>query len=137
MIRKKTHEEFVEELSEINPNIEPMEEYININTPITFRCKICGHEWRVPPANVLRGTGCRQCMIRKRTKPEEVFLEELRRINPNVAVTERYRNTNTPIACKCKRCGYEWTPRPSSLLSGTGCPSCAGNARKSDKEDTK
>ena len=76
-------------------------------------------------------------MIRARTKPENVFIEELARINPNVVVTENYKNTNTPIACKCKICGYEWAPRPSSLLRGAGCPSCAGNARKSDKEVTK
>ena len=134
MLKKKSHEEFIEELQEINPNIEAIENYQNAITPITFRCKICGHEWKVPPSNVLRGTGCKKCMIRARTKSREVFLEEVRAINPAVEVLGDYINTNTPIACKCKRCGHEWNPRPSSILKGTGCPKCAGNAKRTHEE---
>lgn len=32
----------------------------------------------------------------------------------------------TKVKCKCKIDGYEWSPRPNTLLHGHGCPKCAG-----------
>lgn len=37
--RKKTHQQYVNELSMINPSIEVVEQYMNSNTKIKHRCR--------------------------------------------------------------------------------------------------
>ena len=59
--KTKTNEDFVNELKVINPYIEPLEEYVNSNTKMLFRCKIEGYEWRTTPAKVLSRKGCPCC----------------------------------------------------------------------------
>lgn len=128
MTKRKTHAQYVKELSEINPNLEVIGEYQHSHKPLLMRCKRCGHEWEVPPCNLLRGTGCPECAILARRKTRKQFVEEVGHINSNVKVIGSYKNVDTPIECECLICGYKWSPRPSVLLRGSGCPRCAGNA---------
>ena len=58
---RKSHEEYVNEVFIINPNIEVVEEYINAKTPILHRCRIDGYEWYAIPSNILNGRGCPKC----------------------------------------------------------------------------
>lgn len=58
---RKTHEQYVADLSVINPDIEVIGEYINSKTNILHRCKIDGCEWMACPLNVLNGKGCPHC----------------------------------------------------------------------------
>src|SRR5271157_3254003 len=39
-------------------------------------------------------------------------------------------NTSIPINFQCKKCEHIWKTTPSSIFSGTGCPSCVHNNRK-------
>ena len=59
--RRKSHEEYVKELKTKNPNIEVVDTYINANTNILHKCKICGYQWVVRPSHILRGLGCPHC----------------------------------------------------------------------------
>ena len=36
-------------------------EYKDIHTPVSIRCKICGHRWSPSINNLLHGTGCPKC----------------------------------------------------------------------------
>ena len=54
----------------------------------------------------------------------EEFKEELRGIDDTIEVIGEYVNCRTPILCKCKRCNVSWSPTPSNLKSGMGCPNC-------------
>ena len=48
MSKKKTHEQFVEEIKLKNKHfndIELLSEYCGIKNKIKCRCKICNHEW--------------------------------------------------------------------------------------------
>ena len=58
---KKTHEEYVNEVSIINPDIEVVGKYINATTPILHKCKIDKHKWYAAPTSILHGNGCPQC----------------------------------------------------------------------------
>lgn len=127
-MKRKTHEEYVAELEEINPAIEVIGQYKTANNPLEFRCRVCGHEWTVPAYNLLRGTGCPACNVARKRKSLEQFRQEVAEINSNVEIIGMYVNTHTPIACRCRTCGYEWMPHPTALLAGSGCPRCAGNA---------
>ena len=58
----------------------------------------------------------------------------LETIDPEIEVIGRYVNSSTPIACRCRKCGYEWAPQPVNLLAGYGCRVCAGTKRLTRKE---
>lgn len=61
----------------------------------------------------------------KPRKTHDQFAEELAAINPGIELTTRYVMSTERIGCRCKLCGYEWSPKAYSLLSGRGCPACA------------
>ena len=59
---KKTNEQFLKELKEVNPNINPLEEYNGANTKIKVECKKCRHKWDTTPSNLVNGKyGCPNC----------------------------------------------------------------------------
>lgn len=61
MNNRKTHEEYIAEVKNVNDNIEVVEQYINVVTPIVHKCKICGNEWPLKPNHALQGHGCPEC----------------------------------------------------------------------------
>lgn len=64
-----------------------------------------------------------------RLKTNEEYMSEVYDKNINIEVIGVYKNATTPIAHKCKICGYgsngEWNPIPSNVLRGRGCPVCS------------
>ena len=77
----RTTEDFQKMISEINPNIEIIGEYINARTKIKCKCKIDGYIWDALPYNLISGFGCPECGrksvgVKKRTS-SEVKLEKL------------------------------------------------------------
>lgn len=60
---RKTHDEFIQELRAVNLLVEPLEEYRGADANIRCRCKLCGAEWQVRPANLLSGRGCPNCSV--------------------------------------------------------------------------
>lgn len=59
--RRKTHDKFVSQLSEINGDIEVVGTYRYAREKIALKCKLCGNEWEATPDNVLRGRKCPRC----------------------------------------------------------------------------
>jgi hypothetical protein len=57
----RTHEQYIKELKNINPDILVLGIYKNAKTPILHKCLIDGHEWCVTPDSLLQGFGCPQC----------------------------------------------------------------------------
>jgi hypothetical protein len=128
MSRKKTHEEYVEELKIKNPDVEVIGEYINANTPILHYCKKHQIEWNISPYHALEGCGCSQCCKEKigakNRKIHSQYIEELAQINPHIIVVGTYINNKTPILHRCVIDGYEWMTRPDNVLNSKGCPMC-------------
>lgn len=59
---RKTNKEFLEQLKNVNPNIIPLEEYIDDHTKIQCKCEIHNYIWSVAPNKILhRYTGCPKC----------------------------------------------------------------------------
>ena len=137
-MRKKTNIEFLNEMESINPNITFLDEYNGINNKIKCVCSICGNQWMATPEHLLRGQGCPKCARKKQAlskrKTHEQFVSELFECNPSIEVNSEYQGSNSPIEVKCKVCGYIWSPRPSSLLRGTGCPYCVGNIKRTHED---
>ena len=63
--QRKTHEQFVSELSAINCEITVVGSYAGYHNNVNVKCNKCGYEWFATPANLLRtdgmATGCPQC----------------------------------------------------------------------------
>ena len=98
MPKKKTHEEFVQDLKIKNPAIIPLGTYIKSNKPIFCRCSVCGHEWSPIANNILR-QGCPQCAGNiKRT--HEQFVREMSVISPSLEIIGYYETNKSIIDCK-------------------------------------
>ena len=125
--KQKSHEEYVHDIQTANPNIEIISRYVNSRSKVQCRCKKCGREWAVRSDMVLV-RGCPVCnnkRITKLNKSHEEFCGELKKVNPEVEVLEKYTSIDTKILVKCKKCGTTWNPIPYNLLKGHGCPICA------------
>lgn len=136
--KQKSHEQYVNEVKNINPNIIVLGEYINAKTPILHKCTIHNIEWKPYPEVILRGGGCSECWKEKlhntHCRTHEQYVMELALANPNVIALGTYVDALTPILHKCLIDGYEWYTIPNSLLQGYGCPKCAGNLQLSTQE---
>ena len=133
MGRKKTNEQFLKELEEINPNVEPLEEYITDGTKIKCKCKVCEDTWYTTPDRLLnKRAGCPKCAGNKKITNSE-FLENLKKVNPKIQVLSEYVNCKTKIKYVCSVCGEVSTSRPYRLLTGVDyCKKCA--IKKSSKQ---
>lgn len=134
MAKKKTHEEFINEVKNTHPNIIILDVYKNAKTKIKCKCSICGNEWEITPSNLLKGKGCYECTKKelrdKLIKTTEQFIEELKEINPFIEVLGKYEGNKKPIKCKCLIDNTIWYPNPINLLRNNGCPTCGINKTK-------
>lgn len=129
MSKRKTHEEYENELFEREIDYWPLEQYITNKTPINHEC-VKGHIWKAKPNSILTGMGCPKCASNRKKTTEEYKLEIA---NTEYDVLENYLGNKIPILHK-HICGYEWRTRPNDILSGYGCPSCSNNKKKNTDE---
>lgn len=131
MSKNKTHEEYVEEVTQMNPDIEVVGRYVNNHTKILHRCKIDGCEWYPKPTNVLGGKGCPVCGLKlralKRTRTHNQYVELVAQINSNIEVVDIYAGSTAKIKHRCKIDNHEWYAAPNRILIGNGCPLCFRN----------
>lgn len=119
---RKTHAEHVAEIAAKNPNVEVLEEIINVNKKVLCRCKICSHEWDAKPSNLKLGKGCPACAGKKLTHAD--YVAAIAKVNPNIEILGEIKNAKTKVLCRCKICGHKWSARPSNLKRNRGCPEC-------------
>lgn len=74
---KKTNEEFIKQLNEVNPNIIPLEAYVDDHKKILCSCKIHkDYKWMVMPNKILhKNTGCPRCA--KSVSSNEIKLQNI------------------------------------------------------------
>lgn len=130
MAKKITHEDFINNLKNINENIEVLGFYTKAKEKIKIRCKICGHEWEAIPNNLLRGRGCPKCKINKIskviTKSIDKFIEEANIIHNFKYDYSKFKYISSHIKgiVICPIHG-EFEISPANHLSGKNCPKCA------------
>lgn len=135
---KLTHDEHVAAINKVNPYVEVLGKIINNQTKVLCRCKVCSHEWSVKPNSLKNGYGCPVCgriknaNARILTHAEQVMA--IAKVNPDVEVLGKITKNKVKVPCRCKICGYEWSPTPDGLKHGGGCPKCAGNIKLTHAE---
>jgi predicted nucleic acid-binding Zn-ribbon protein len=133
--KKKTHEEFIQQIKEIDTNIEIISEYNGRLIPVKCRCKIDGYTWDTTPASLIRNKShCFECSKKKQTRTHEDFLSEMAKLHPNIEVMDKYINSLTPINFRCKIDNFVWVTTPSKLINcNRGCPKCARSKNHNHK----
>lgn len=139
--KKKTHEEFCDELYNVNNNIELLNTYIDSKHKIKCRCLIDGYIWNSLPENLLKGHGCPKCSLRVSSesmlKSHEEFVSQVKILSPTIKVISKYKNSQLPVKCSCNICGNIWETVANNLSNGKGCPKCAINKRTQNITKTK
>ena len=127
--KKKTHEQFLEELRNVHGYDIYVEEgeYVNSNKHLLFNKRSCDHPpWPAKPHNILHGRSCPDCGGKKK-KTHEQFLEELKQAHSDDIYVEEgeYVNARTPLLFNKRSCVHPpWPATPDSILRGSGCPIC-------------
>ena len=128
----KTHETYIQELSERNPGIECLGVYAGATDKILHRCRKCGHEWLARPYTLVckKPRGCPHCAAVKAGKANqsyttETYADALSSVHPEIELAGDYPGSHVKASFRCVRCGHEWNAMPYSVLQGHGCPRCA------------
>ena len=136
MRKKKTTQQFIEELKLKRPDITVLGEYVKSNIKVEVKHS-CGYQWEITPNVLLQGTYCPKCSkiktSKKRSKTTKQFIEELKIINPEITVIGEYVKSNIKVEVK-HSCGYQWEITPSNLLQGNSCPKCFGTFKKTTQQ---
>lgn len=133
-MRKKTTEEFKNQMQVINPNIEIVGEYQGNKVKITCRCKVCNLEWEARPDNLLHW-GCPKCRLvkigNKNRKTKEQFVGQANKVHNNKYsyTNVNYIRDDIKVTITCPIHG-NFDQTPSNHLQGHGCPKC--NASKGE-----
>ena len=110
MSKKKTNEQFIYDIEQKHgKTITILDTYINNKIKVLCKCNICEYQWKALPGNLLsknRKNGCPECAKKSLSKSHEDFISDLKDINPDIEILGKYKNINTKIQCKCKKCGY-------------------------------
>jgi len=120
--------------------------YKAMKVPITLVCHekdangIEHGEFSMRPDNIFSSKqGCPKCYDDRRSrlqrKPVEKFIEEATKVHGGLYEYHKveYVNTKTNICIVCPIHG-DFKQSPSNHLKGKGCPYCAGNAKKWNKQ---
>lgn len=75
---RKTHDEFVAQMAELNPTVEILGNYVGDNEKLGVRCKVCGNEWKATPGGLIAGHGCTVCRKTSTSLTEQFILQGLR-----------------------------------------------------------
>lgn len=130
---RKSHEDFIRELKEINPNVLVLGTYSSFVTPIGCQCMTCGLEWKPTAGSLLAGHGCPKCGERKQKTSDE-FIDEISNLHPTIEILNDYTNSQTKVHCKCRICNFEWDALPPTLRKGRGCPKCSKTYKRSSND---
>ncbi len=105
-------------------------DYKNSYTEVIIVCPVHG-DFKQKPSGHLSGKGCLMCSVKKQTKTNEQFIEQVSPIHKNkydYSLVD-YKCSKTKIKIICKTHG-EFEQTPGSHLRGQGCPKCASTGMK-------
>lgn len=96
-------------------------EYVNLDTPLTFKCKK-GHVWETPPFNIVYSkTWCPKCVANAKLDIET--MREMAAARNGKCLSKKYINTTTKLKWKCEK-GHIWESNPYNIRAGHWCPKC-------------
>ena len=127
-MRRKTTEQFVQELVEIfvNSFVYDEIEYINSKTKVKIFCKKCKRFFYSKPDTLLKGCGCGFCNGKGRTTQDILELFYKKHGDKFLYYPFSYKCEHDKIKIRCNKCGCDFLQSIKIHLQGHGCPYCAG-----------
>ena len=131
-IKTKTHDQFVIDLKNVNPNIDVVGTYINTDEKVKVKCLIDGYEWNADPRKLLRGGMCPVCTNHK----VMTGVNDLATIKPDlikyfknkIEATKYTVGSDKVVDIICPECGYENRIKIGNLSRfGFSCNGCYEN----------
>lgn len=130
----RSNDEFLDELARINPTIQPLEHFKNMEWKICCRCSVCNNEWKVEPIKLLNKRGCPKCAITNRCLSNEDVQKKIDKVRDNIKVI-KYTGLNYQGEFFCNRCGMSFSALSKSVIQGHyNCPNCSKTRKLSNKE---
>jgi hypothetical protein len=137
MAKKKTHEEFLQQVKVKRPDVTVKSKYINSISFVTLKCE-CGWEYQQRPNNLLQGTkGCPICgNSGNRNQTSETFIAKAKNIHGNTYSYEKtlYKKAIEKVEVICFVHGSFFVTPHNHLTNKTGCPKCNSTQRWSYSE---
>lgn len=131
---RKSHDEFVKELYQINSDVEIIGRYYNAKQNILCKCKIHNVTWETQPAHLLNGTGCPKCKKVYRRSQNEFIKEVYNICGDEYTVLGEFKTTREKILMRHNECGNEYYVKPSKFLTGRRCPACFASHKKTKEQ---
>ena len=123
MARRKTHEEFVEEVKKSQPHIKIVGRYRNSNSTVKCSCDIDNYEWENTP-RIIKDYGCPVCSGKIITS--EVYSKRLKEVHgDDIILKNEYKNMTEKALHHCNKHNYDFMIAPYAVLRGQGCKYCA------------
>ncbi len=98
---RKSHNEYIKQMQNINPDIEIIGEYVGRHCKVDVHCKICGNGWSADAGSLLSERGCPICghksAGRKNSMSPDEFIAQLFDVNPNIEVVGHYEKTHSSL----------------------------------------
>ena len=126
-MRKLSKEELINRFNKIHNNNKfdySLVDYKNLDTKIKIICPTHGI-FEQTPRNHLLGNDCFECSKRKRSKSNDYFIEQAKKVHNNYydySLTN-YKNYLTKVKIICPIHG-EFEELPQQHISGSGCKKC-------------
>ena len=125
-------EEFIEKATKIHGakyNYNKVD-YKASETPVTITCLVHGDFDQVPHTH-LRGKGCPQCGLEKKTSNKEDFINKVSIIHNKKYSYDKveYKKATTKVIITCPIHG-DFEQLPAAHIQGQGCPQCAVDLRR-------
>lgn len=138
MSKKKTNEEFLQELEDLfNGEVIPLEEYKSATEKIHFKGKTCNHHFEMMPNTLLSNRkGCPICAkingnIKHKIKREK-FEEQLKKVYPTLSIVGDFIDGRRPVDLVCSECNNIWHLEHAHKIleikdkENLQCPYCSG-----------
>jgi hypothetical protein len=112
-------------------------EYIGIQVPMNWKCKICNYEWKTSFSNINRKTRtkCPMCNgSRSRYRFEEV--KEIAKSKNLACLDEEYIDCFRQMNWKCLKCERIWKTSFRSIVQNIGCIKCTFDEKMKLSIDT-
>lgn len=139
MSRKKTHEEFLEQIKDRLEEYDVLSAYDGATKKIEFKHKSCGTVFSMKPMHFVYGEGCPVCAHKrggeKLKKTYEQFLQELPARYTGWTF-KNYSSIMKPVTAVCPKCGWEheYASAKPFVAGNAGCRVCAGRSKKTDED---
>jgi len=126
MPRKLTQEEVQNRIDKKQDNqYLIIGKYINKDTPMLVKCRLCNIEWMVTPNIMFRHRIGYLCNHHISLNKKQV-ISKIAENNKNVEMIGSFNGASNKTSFQCKICKYIWEVSPTQIYNkNSSCPNCA------------